>query len=479
MATIIGRKKEIDELMRIYRSPQAQFVAVYGRRRVGKTYLVRELFKNEFAFYFTGISPVELKGKSLLSAQLTAFASALQLYGYDGEAVPQSWLQAFDMLIKLLMQKPKDRRMVVFIDEMPWLDTPRSGFVSAFEHFWNGWGAGQENLMLIVCGSASSWIKENLINSYGGLYNRVTSEIRLAPFSLAESEELLTSMGVTMSRYDILQLYMALGGIPMYLSYVIPGRSLAQTIDALFFERNAKLKLEYSRMFRSIFNGVELYQQVVDLLAKHHGGLTREEIMTALGITSGNRITNLLRTLEASDFIEAYKPFERTTRCRVYRLIDPFCIFFKAMVEGKRRTENYWRENESRGALNVWRGCAFENAALLHVKQILRAMGVDGVSHEAAPWVIKPTDASRGMQLDLVIVRNDRVVNVCEMKFLSTQFTVTADYEQVLRARQAFVSEHFAPRYNVQMTLVSALGLAFGKHCGVFQNSVTIDDLFT
>ena len=276
MSSIVGREKETEELLRLYHRQQSQLVAVYGRRRVGKTYLIRETFKGKFAFYHTGVSPVELEGKNLLSTQLAAFNSSLLRYGAHTEEAPVSWMEAFDRLSALLESKPKEERQVVFIDEMPWMDTMRSGFITAFEHFWNGWGAGQDNLMLIVCGSATSWIQDNLVNSYGGLYDRVNAEIQLAPFTLRETEQLLQMQGVALSRYDIAQLYMAVGGIPMYLSYVQPGLSLAQILDQLFFADKAKLKNEFNRLFSSLFKNPERCMSVIRTLSKRHAGYSRE-----------------------------------------------------------------------------------------------------------------------------------------------------------------------------------------------------------
>lgn len=265
--------------MRAYSSKQSQLVAVYGRLRVGKTYLIRELFKDEFAFYHTGVSPVELKEQNLLEVQLREFNATLIRYGANNMEPPTNWTDAFERLIALLSKLPKGKRMVVFLDELPCMDTPRSGFITAFEHVWNGWGAGQENMMLIVCGSATSWIQDNLINSFGGLYDRVNAEIQLSPFTLRETEEMLRMQGVTLSRYDVLQLYMAVGGIPMYLSYVEPGLSLAQIIDKLYFARKAKLKDEFNRLFNSIFRSPNKYIAIIRMLAKLHKGYSRDDIV--------------------------------------------------------------------------------------------------------------------------------------------------------------------------------------------------------
>ena len=478
MSDIIGRKQQIEELISLFRKKQSQLVAVYGRRRVGKTYLVRELFKEHFAFYHTGVSPLELDGTNLLEAQLEAFHSSLIRYGAESAPRPKKWMEAFDRLTALLEKQDKNKRMVVFIDEMPWMDTPRSGFVTAFEHFWNGWGAGQDNLMLIVCGSATSWIQDNLVNSYGGLYDRVNAEIQLSPFTLNETELLLKSQEVTLSRYDILQLYMAVGGIPMYLSYVQSGLSLAQIIDNLYFDRKAKLKDEFERLFNSLFRSPEPYKAIIRLLAKRQSGYSREEISEKTGIVAGKSLSQALHALEASDFIERYKPFENNKRNLQYRLIDPFCLFYLDQVEGRGRGEHFWRDNENHPSLNPWRGRAFENACLSHVNQIKTALGVGGVSSENTAWTMRGMDGQKGMQIDLIISRSDRVINLCEMKFVNTEFEVKNDYEMKLRERLQWMIDHVSRTHNVQMTLVTTYGLKYGLHSGVFQRTVTLDSLF-
>ena len=478
MSAIIGREKETAELWQLYERKEAQLVAVYGRRRVGKTFLIRELFKDKFVFYHTGISPLELREQDLYLAQLSAFQSSLVRYGSDNDQMPKDWMEAFDRLSSLLTQKKNEERMVVFIDGMPWMDTPKSGFITAFEHFWNGWGAGQDNLMLIVCGSATSWIQDNLINSYGGLYDRVNSEIQLSPFTLRETEQLLQLQGVTLSQYDILQLYMTTGGIPMYLSYVLPGMSLAQTVDYLFFAKKAKLKDEFNRLFNSVFQKPEKYKTIIKALAKRHTGFSREEIGEAAGIPVGGKLSKLLRTLEASDFIESYKPFENDNRHLLYRLTDPFCKFYLAQVEGKHREEHFWQNNENLPALNSWRGHAFEDACMSHIEQIKRALDIGGVASNNSAWTLQGCETQKGMQIDLVIDRQDRVVNLCEMKFVKDEFSVTADYEQTLRSRLNWMTEHVSRRHNVQMTLVTTFGLKYGKHSGIFQKAVTMEQLF-
>lgn len=478
MAEIIGRKAEQAELLRIFNRRQAQLVAVYGRRRVGKTFLVRELLKEHFVFYHTGISPLELEGRNLLDAQLTAFASTLAYSGASVSGRPKDWTEAFQWLRDFLVEQDPQKRMVVFIDEMPWMDTPRSGFISAFEHFWNGWGAGQDNLMMIVCGSATSWIEDNLINGYGGLYDRTSAEIRLLPFTLKETEQMLLSQGVTLSRYDIAQAYMAVGGIPYYLSYFQPGKSLAQIIDNLFFERKAKLQNEFERLFNSIFTSPDRFKTIVRLLAKRHIGYSRDEISELTGIPTGKDLSKALKTLEASDFIIKYKPFENDGKHLAYRLVDHFCLFYLRFVDGASRSADYWQRHENAPAINSWRGIAFEEVCLSHLPQLKSALGISGVGVDASPWTLRGTEEQEGMQIDLILERQDRVVNLCEMKFAVGEYEVDKTYEMKLRSRLQAIQQMINRRQNVQMTLVTTFGLKHGIHSGVFQQTVCIDELF-
>lgn len=478
MAKIIGRKKEQEELLRLYGRDEAQLVTVHGRRRVGKTYLVRETFKNQFAFYHTGLSPLELKGKNLLDAQLRAFLVSLREYGSKHNQRPTDWAEAFLWLKELISSKSSKKRQVIFIDEMPWLDTPKSNFVTAFEHFWNGWGSGQDNIMLIACGSASGWIQDHLIDSPGGFYGRTSSNIHLAPFTLSESEQLLAYHDVHLSRYDLAELYMAVGGIPYYLNYAIPGESVAQTIDRLFFEKKAKLEDEFNRLFNSIFVKSETSKSIIRVLANRHAGYSRDEISQKTGIPSGKDFTKLLRALQAADFIELYQPFGNDKRHLFYRLTDPFCWFWLKQVENQMREEHFWQNHQNQPELNTWRGIAFEELCLIHTYQIKCALGVGQVASKQSSWSLEGDENTKGHQVDLIIERADHIVNMCEMKFYNDDFEVTADYEKKIRRRVNVVSGMTDKRSSVQPTLVTTFGLKPGIHSGIFPKTIVLDELF-
>ena len=475
---IVGRKREMEELRNLYESNKAEFVAIYGRRRVGKTFLVKEMFQDKMTFYHSGLSPFDKERKISMRDQLEAFYASLQRYGMEESSCPKSWMEAFRLLGELLDQIDDGKRQLIFIDELPWMDTPRSKFLMAFEHFWNTWGAWHDRVMLIVCGSATSWMLDNLINSKGGLYDRLTWQIKLSPFTLGECKEFFNAKNIMLSTYDIVECYMILGGIPYYLNYLQRGKSIAQNIDLLFFDRNAKLASEFQRLFGSLFVNPDDYMKIVRLLAKRHTGYTLDEITSNLGMTSGGTFTRMLESLVASDFIVSYHPFGISQKEIRYKLSDSFCLFYLRFVDGhNRQDESFWLHHQNAPQLNAWRGLAFEQVCFAHVFKIKKALGVEGVASSESALIIRGDEEKRGAQIDMLIVRDDRVVNLCEMKFLSKAFEPKTEDEQTLRERIATVQELLSFKHTVHLTLVTTVGLKANVHSGVFQHIITIDQL--
>ncbi len=474
---IIGRQVEREQLEHIYNSDGSKFVAVYGRRRVGKTFLIKEHFRERLTFWHTGLSPYGRDKKFLLRDQLQAFHYSLQDYGLEGATCPKSWLEAFRLLEKLLMQKDDGSRQVVFIDELPWLDTARSRFIPAFEHFWNGWAAKRDNVMLIVCGSATSWMEDNLINNKGGLYNRLTHEIKLSPFSLAECEQFFKAKQMNMSRYEIAQVYMVFGGIPHYLELFEKGLSTPQNIDRILFEKNAKLRNEFDRLFGSLFKNTEDHIAVVRLLAKRRNGYTRQEIVQETGIEQGGNVTLILKGLIESDFITSYIPFGEKRRER-YRLIDPYCLFYLNFIDQQSRIDSqYWEKNYNSPRLNAWRGYAFEELCFSQVDKIKLKLGISGVSTSESSWVVS-VEGKQQMQIDMLINRADNVINLCEIKFYSAPFAIDKQYDAVLRERVQQLIERVPRTKTVHLTFIATFGLKANEYSGQVQSVVTLDDLF-
>ena len=475
---MIGRKREAAELNRLYERDRAELVAIYGRRRVGKTYLVDEVFDGRITFRHAGLSPADMEPRGLLRAQLDHFYNSLVLHGMERCEKPKSWLDAFFLLESFLQSVDDGSRQVVFLDELPWLDTPRSGFVRAFEGFWNTWGCHRKNLMVVVCGSANSWVLDKLINDHGGLYNRVTYEIKLSPFTLRECEELLESNRVRLSRYDIAQSYMIFGGIPYYLGYFDEGKSLAQNVDDLFFAKGAKLRDEFDRLFSSVFVNPDVAKSIVRLLYTRNAGFTRGEISEKLGMSDGGRLSRNLSALIASDFVAKYVPFGLSKRQEHYKLVDPFCLFYLHFVDGGKRTNaQFWQQSATSQPVVSWRGFAFENVCFSHIDQIKGALGISGVNTSSSAWS-KRGDDEPGTQIDLLIIRDDNIINMCEIKYYGGDFSVDKAYYKTLLRRQETLASEVPAKVAVRSTLVTTFGLARNEYSGVFSNVVTLDELF-
>jgi AAA+ ATPase superfamily predicted ATPase len=472
MQKLIGRKEEQAALLRCMESPRAEFVVVYGRRRVGKTFLVRHFFAEKYAFSYVGIRGIKQQ------QQLEAFATALQQYGKTAFApVLADWFAAFDALRQLLERsKAKGGKKVVFIDEMPWMDRAKSDFVSALEHFWNGWAAQRDDILLIACGSATSWIAEKLIYNTGGLHNRITSRIYLRAFTLCEVEEYLLSQGIEWDRLQVAQCYMTMGGVPYYLSMLRKGESLAQAVDRLCFSKNAELREEFQELYASLFRQPENYVDVVRALAEQRSGLSRQELSQRTGMT-GSGLTRVLANLERCDFIVGYSRFGSKKNNTVYRLADFYSLFFLRFIEGDRsHDQQWWQHHLMSPTVAAWQGLSFELLCLLHLRQLKQALGIGGIAVSASTW--RSSDQEHPYQIDLLLDRADRLINLCEMKFSSERYIIDRDYEQRLRDRQALFRTQTHTRKSLVTTLVTTFGVMPGRHSGVVQSEVTLDDLF-
>ena len=480
--SIIGRKREQNELLSRYHSSISEFVAIYGRRRVGKTFLVNSTFKEQYAFKHTGLSPVEDGNKRTVTMadQLLAFHYSLLRYGQSEDTpVPQNWQEAFFRLERLLLSKADGSKLVVFIDEMPWMDTPRSKFVSAFENFENNWVCERDDILLIICGSSSSWILKKIVNNKGGLYDRVTCQMKLIPFTLKETEEFFRSKGVEMERYDIVRAYMAFGGVPYYLGYVKPGLSIEQNIDDIVFRENAPLAGEFNRLLKTLFTNSEKYSKIVKFLVKRNYGYTRDEIAGATGISAGGGLSDYLKKLADADFIEPYRPAMSVTKEDYYRLKDCFCIFWLRFVDGKAGVDpHFWQNNYTSSKIVSWQGIAFEQICMSHVESIRKALGISGINTVTSKMVIPSEKAGDGGQIDLVIERSDRNVNLCEMKFYSSEVSLEQKENLKLRNRKDSFKEKFKVKGQVFLTLVTTFGLKYGTWSGVYSQTLTLDELF-
>lgn len=478
MCTIIGRRQEIAELTRRYESGRAEFIAVHGRRRVGKTFLINEVLHDNMVFYHTGLSPYDRKRKVTLKDQLQNFHFSLIRHGLEGIEQPKSWMEAFFLLEQLLERQDNGTRQVVFIDELPWMDTPRSAFLTALESFWNGWGCSRHNLCFVVCGSATSWMLDNVINNKGGLYGRLTCEMKLSPFTLLECKHFFESRKISMTNYNIIQAYMILGGIPFYLDCFNPTLSLAQNIDNLFFNPRAKLGDEFERLFNSVFDDASGCMKIIRFLSKRHGGFRRDDIALGTGINPNGDFTKKLKALIASDFVTKYVPFGSGNREEYYKLSDCFCWFWLHFKEKSGASEqNYWQQHMKEPGITSWRGIAFEEVCLQHIQQIKIALQIAGVASKESSLVVSGDDDTEGMQIDLLIDRADDIVNVCEMKFSKSDYVIKKQYAEKLQRRIDSL-ERFQPKKTYHLTFVTVYPIERNAHSDIVTSTVTADELF-
>lgn len=468
---IIGREREQDLLYECNNSGKAEFIAVYGRRRVGKTYLIKHFYEDEFDFYTSGIYNVSK------TEQLRNFAG--QLARYSGQQIRKfrDWFEAFDALRTYLEGLTGKKQITVFIDELPWLDTLKSNFIRALEAFWNMWASEQRNLKLIVCGSATTWMTNKLLGDKGGLHNRVTCRIKLTSFTLRESENFLQSIGIDWDRQQIAEAYMSLGGTPFYLNMLQKNKSITQNIDSLFFSEDAPLRDEYDFLFRSLFKEAVTYRKVVEVLADKGIGLTRQEILTCLKLTDSGKLTEILDNLEKCDFIRSYAAFGKKTRDVLYQLNDLYILFYLKFVKGKHnQNEHAWSEM-SDGKRNAWLGHAFEQLCLRHIHQMKNALGISGIASDVCSWYCR--DAEQGAQIDLVLDRSDRVINLCEMKYSSSDYEITKDYNEWLLKRKELFRAKTKTTKTLHITLVTLNGVKTNKYSAVVNSQVVLADLFS
>lgn len=476
--SIIGRQYEQQLISSYLQSEKAELIAIYGRRRVGKTFLVKSFFDNQFDFSFTGLYNVTR------AVHLSQFQKALENYSDQKVGKPKDWFEAFDILRNYL-DKLKKERIVVFLDEIPWMDTPKSNFLAAFAQFWNDWGSTRQSLKLFVCGSATTWMLSRFIGDKGGLYGRTCRSIYLYPFNLNETEQFLRKVkGIEMNRHQMTKAYMILGGIPYYLDMLVKAQPLDQNIDDLFFKQGAPLRREFEFLFRSLFKESRIYRGVVEVLATKMRGMTRQEILDTMKIAEGGTLTEVLDNLLSCDFIRRYTAIGKSERDAQYQLTDLFSLFHtKFVANNSGQDENLWSKLSGKGQANAWCGYAFEQVCLHHISQIKRALGISGVIANVHSWTCKPfTDkdgtAWKGGQIDLLIDRADEVINICEIKYAADKYTIDADYEQKLQNRASLFRKVTKTRKALQHSFITTYGITQNAHSGIVQSEVTIDDLF-
>ncbi|MBQ0071610.1 MAG: AAA family ATPase [Spirochaetales bacterium] len=470
---IIGRKKEQKELDWCMTTTAAQLVVVQGRRRIGKTFLITQYFDNTFDFRLTG-SYCQPK-----HVQLRNFSDEMCRRTGNAIAVPKDWTEAFFVLRQYLEELPQDRKQVVFFDEMPWMDTAKSGFLPAFEYFWNDYGSTKDNLVFIVCGSASSWLSDHIAHNKGGLFNRVTCSLMLDPFTLRECEEFLEKRGFLWSRYVITVCYMILGGIPYYLNFLRNTMTLEENIDALFFHHAGKLRGEFLELFRTLFTNTNLHAKIVEVLSTKRSGMTMGEIAEKAKIPHNGDLKHCLENLMDSGFVRCYRFFGNKKKNLTYQLCDPFTLFYFHFLKNQEgRDEAFWRNSQGNAAIRTWKGLAFENVCMDHLEAIKKTLRVDHLPTECSVWHTAKDEEHDGAQIDMLLDRQDHIINLFELKFSEEEYAIDAKYEKSLRNKLSVFRYATGTKKALHLTMVTTYGLLRNKYSEICQEQITLDDLF-
>ena len=475
MSILIGRKRECERLEKCMKAATAQLVVVYGRSREGKTFLVNQYFKNKLEFKVTGANGQPKK------VQLRNFADELNRRSGKEWTNPKDWIQAFNYLRNYIEELSDDEKHVFFIDEMPWLDTHKSGFLPAFEYFWNDYGSSKDNLVFVICGSATSWMMDNIVNNKGGLFNRQTCRLYLEPFTLAQTKEYLLAQGMSWSEYDIAECYMIMGGIPYYLSLLENDLSYVQNIDNLFFRKKAELWDEFEHLYRTLFVNSDKYVQVMECLSEKRSGYTRNEIAEKTGIAANGKLTKILENLINSGFVRASSFYGNKKKATLYQSSDYYTNFyFRFLRNNHGKDEHYWSKALDIPSRRSWAGLTFEQVCKDHIVQIKKKLGISGVLSEEYIWFTRGDEelGTPGAQIDLLIERRDRIINICEIKFSSDEFIIDKEYDRKLRNKIEAFKRNTSTKYGIQLTMITTYGVKNNKYSSIMGNQITLEDLF-
>lgn len=473
---VVGRKAEIQLMRTCLKQERAQLLAVIGRRRVGKTFLIREVYKENKVFEMTGFKDADLQ------MQLVNFTLQLNKF-FPSETmleVPADWLSAFNMLTTQLEKTKKKVTPVVFFDELPWIAGKGGGFLEALAHWWNNW-ASQQKIVAVICGSAASWMIENVVNAKGGLHNRISKRITLEPFTLAETKEYFATKKIALSDYQIVQLYMAIGGVPHYLEQVVKGKSASQNIQDMCFAKDGMLKNEFENLYPALFDNAGNHIKVIKALASKSVGMDRQAILKSTKLSDGGWFSAILNELLISGFISTYSGLNKKTKDTLYRLTDEYSLFYLKFIEGQsKRGEVNWTAISQSQAYKIWCGYAFENICLKHTYSIKKALGISGVQSSDNSFLHKKNKSfEKGFQIDLLIDRKDEVMNMCEMKFYEDEFAINADYAKILRTKKQGLKAVTNTKKTIFTTFVTTYGVFENKNkTDLVDHDLTIDIFF-
>lgn len=470
---IIGRSEELKTLSSLMVSEKSEFLAIYGRRRIGKTYLINQFFKeNPYYLEFTGTNLSSPK------QQIQNFKHKLEsIFQFKVKEPIPNWSLAFLQLEKKISKLSTKHKKIIFFDELPWFASKKSGFMPALDYFWNSFLSKRNDIILIVCGSAASWMIKNIVNNKGGLHNRLTKQIHLKPFTLSETQKYLHYNKIDLTNSQILEIFMATGGVPHYLNYVKKGQSSVQFINEQFFHPNGELRLEFTRLFQSLFDNYELHMKIVNFLSTHPFGKTQSDILAKLNLKSGGTFSKTLDELEKSGFIIFTPQLNQKKKDGVYRIFDEYCLFYLQWVSPLKShiiDKLFWQKQFGKPKYNSWAGFAFECICLKHSSQIIKALGISGLTVQSYSFHNQKT------QIDLILDRSDRTMNLCEIKYYNSVYKMPSDEASKISNRKNILTDNIKKNRQIFVTLITPEKSEKNKYyLGTVDNEINLQDLFS
>lgn len=484
---IVGRQTELQTLKQMYDSKESEFLAIYGRRRVGKTVLIHTFCSNQDGVYFS-VSGVQ---HAPLGEQLTHFMERLSEVFYQGAKlqVVKNWREAFKSLTRAIQSVTENKKIVLFQDEFPWLATKNSGLLQSLDYYWNQYWSKAKRIKLIICGSSASWIINKIIRNKGGLHNRVTHEIHLEPFNLFETKNYLIHQGIKLNDSQILELYMTIGGIPYYLRRIKKGLSAKQNIELLAFTRSGFLLEEFNKLYDSLFDGGEIYIEIMRVIAKKRYGISQIDLLKQIeGLSQGGEMKKKLASLEDAGFIMRFKPYQHTKRGLYYRVIDEYTLFYfrwveplKEALQSKALKRGYWTEMGGTPEWYAWAGLAFEAICYKHLPQISNALELPATAlADCWRYRSKLGENEEGTQIDLLFDRKDDVITICEIKYSNQPFVIDKSYAKSLQRKLEVFQKKTKTNKALMLTMITSNGIKENMYSEeLISNVVVLEDFFT
>lgn len=485
MRQLACREIECKVLDQFLTSEKAEFLAIYGRRRVGKTFLIRTYFENQDVIFFDTTGEKNAR----LAIQIKHFTKQISTVFYNNAPLKpgKNWDESFELLTLAINSSNVSKKIVLFFDELPWMATKNSHILQSLDYYWNQHWSKNSRIKLIVCGSSASWIIDKIVNNKGGLHNRITRNILLEPFNLSKTKSFFRKTKLSITERHIVTLFMVMGGVPFYLSKIEKNLSAIQNIENLAFQHNSFFLNEFNNLFSSLFSDADIIVEMIRIIASYRYGILQDALLKKMGpLLQGKGGLEKLHALEDAGFIMHFKSHWHKKRGIYYRVTDEYCLFYLYWIEPvkdtllkRNLTEGHWNKMTQQSSWHIWTGLAFESICYKHLPEITRALSLPGIAIPNT-WRYTPTqDHKKGAQIDLLFDRDDDAITICEIKYTEKPFVITKAYAEQLQQKIAIFKEVTGTQKQIFIAMISANGVKENQYSSLLSTVLTMKDLFT